>query len=134
MRVELGQTCYALGDVDAAMRLVEETLLLGGSPAKSDAPDAASPAEAEPVGEQARRDPRDRWRFVKAELLLGRVFLERGLIDRGRAYFDDALVRAKRIGARDVVLVARLCLAQAALAAGRPSEAAELGARGDGVG
>src|SRR5712691_6816381 len=41
VRMKLGLVCYALGDVDATMRIVEETLLLGGSPAKSAAPEAA---------------------------------------------------------------------------------------------
>jgi adenylate cyclase len=121
VRMELGRTCYALGDADAAMRILEQTLVLGGAP-----PEAARLDEAEPVGEQANRDPRNRWSFVTAEVLLGRVLLERGLIDRGRGYLDDALLRAQRIGAREVVLVARLCLAHAALSAGRPAEAAEL--------
>jgi adenylate cyclase len=126
VRMKLGQTCYALGDVDAAMRIVDETLLLGGSPAKSEAPDGAGFAEAEPLSEHARRDPRNRWSFVSAEVLLGRVLLERGLIERGRGHLDDALVRAQQIGAREVAQVARLCLGHAALAAGRPVEAVEL--------
>jgi hypothetical protein len=50
---------------------------------------------------------------------------ERGLIDRGREYLDDAQMRAQRLGAREVVLVARFFLAHAALAAGRPAEADE---------
>jgi tetratricopeptide (TPR) repeat protein len=126
VRMELSLVCYALGDVDAAMRIVEETLLLGGSPAKSDAPEAASLAQAEPVDEAAPRDPRDRWSYVSAAAVLGRVVLERGLIERGRRYLSDALVRAQRIGARELVLVARLWLGHAAHAAGRPAEAAEL--------
>jgi adenylate cyclase len=127
VRMELGRTCYALGDVDAAMRIVEQTLLLGGSAAKDEAPDPAYLSAADPAGDDlARRDPRDRWSFVSAEMLLGRMLLERGLIGRGRGYLDDALVRAQRIGAREEVLVARLCLGQAALSAGRPVEAAEL--------
>ncbi len=124
--MELGLVCYALGDVDAAMHIVEETLLLGGSPANSDAPGVASLAEAEPVDEAARRDPRDRWSYVSAAAVLGRVLLERGLIERGRGYLSDALVRAQRIGARELVLVARLWLGYAAHSAGRPAEAAEL--------
>jgi hypothetical protein len=123
--MQFGQVSYALGDVDAAMRTVEQTLLLGGSPVATEAPDAAHLSEAEPVGELERRDPRDRWNYVSAEVLLGRILLERGLIGRGRGYLDDALVRAQRIGAREVVLVARLWLGHGALAAGRPVEAAE---------
>jgi hypothetical protein len=125
VRMALGHTCYVLGDVDAAMRIVEETLLRGGSPAKSEAPDAASLPEAERVDDLVRRDPRDRWSFVRAEVLLGRMLVERGLIERGRGHLDDALVRAQRIGAREVVLLARLWLGHAALSAGRPAEAAE---------
>ena len=30
VRMELGHTCYALGDVDAAVRIAEETLMRGG--------------------------------------------------------------------------------------------------------
>ncbi|HLZ31405.1 MAG TPA: adenylate/guanylate cyclase domain-containing protein [Chloroflexota bacterium] len=126
VQIGLSQTCYALGDVDAAMRILEHTLVLGGTPAKNEAPDGARLAETDGAGVLARRDPRDRWSFVSAEVLLGRVWLERGVIDRAREYFDDVLVRGQRIGAREVVLVARLCLAHAALAAGRPAEAAEL--------
>jgi class 3 adenylate cyclase/tetratricopeptide (TPR) repeat protein len=126
VRMELGLVCYALGDVDAAVRIVEETLLLGGSPAKSDAPDAANLAEGEPVDDGARRDPQDRWSYVSAAVMLGRVLLERGLIERGRGYLSDALVHAQRIGARELVLVARMWLGYAAHSAGRPVEAAEL--------
>jgi adenylate cyclase len=125
VRMELGRTRYALGDVDAAMRIVDETLLLGGSPAKNEAPEVANLPDAEPVDDLARSDPRDRWSFASAEVLLGRMSLERGLIGRGRGYLDKALVRAQHIGAREVVLLARLCLGHAALSAGRPAEAAE---------
>jgi tetratricopeptide (TPR) repeat protein len=125
VRIALGHTCYLLGDVESAMRIVEETLVLGGPPAKGEAPDAASLPEAEPVDELVRGDPRDRWSFISAEVLLGRILVDRGLIERGRGHLDDALVHAQRIGAREVVLVARLCVGHAALAAGRPAEAAE---------
>jgi hypothetical protein len=77
------------------------------------------------VGDLARRDPRDTWSYASTEVLLGRILLDRGLIGRGRGFLDDALVRAQRIGAREVVLVARLSLGHAALSAGRPAEAAE---------
>jgi len=126
IRTELSRTYYALGEVDAAERILEETQLVGGAHAKSEALDATTVAEADAARELAGDDPRDRWSFVSAEVLLGRVALERGLIDRGHRYFDDALARGQRIGAREVVLVARLCLAQAALSGGRPAEAGEL--------
>lgn len=127
VRVALSHTCYAQGDVDAAMRIVEETLLLGGlTPAKSEAADPARLNEPQAAGDLARRDARDTWSFISAEVLLGRVMLERGLIDRARGYLDDAVVRAQRIGARELVLVARLHLGHAALSAGRPAEGAEL--------
>ncbi len=131
VRIGLAYTCYALGDVDAAMRIVEESLALGGSSTKVDTPDTATFVEAEPMADHARqaqraRDPRDRWSFVSAEVLLGRVLLERGLVDRARGYLDDAVVRAQRIGAREVVPTARFYRASGGLAAGRPAEAAEL--------
>jgi len=131
VRIALAHTCYALGDVDAAMRIVEETLLLGGSSAQSDTPDTATFAPAEPMADHLRRaadgrDSRDRWSFVSAEVLLGRVLLERGLIDRARGYLDDAVVRTQRIGAREVGPIARLYRASVALAAGRPAEAADM--------
>jgi tetratricopeptide (TPR) repeat protein len=131
VRIELANTCYALGDVDAAMRIVDEILALGGSSATSDTPDMATLGEADPLADHlpraaGGRDARDRWSFVNAEVLLGRVLLERGLIDRARGHLDDAVVRAQRIGAREVVPTARLYRASGALAAGRPAEAAEL--------
>jgi hypothetical protein len=78
------------------------------------------------AGEQTLADPSDRWSFVSAEVLLGGVLLERGLVERGGSYLHDALERAQRIGARELVLVARVGLAHAALAAGRPTQAADL--------
>jgi adenylate cyclase len=131
VRIGLAHTCYALGDVEAAIRIVDEILLLGGSSVKNEAPDTAPAARAEPMADQLRRaagsqDTRDRWSYVGAEVLLGRVLLERGLIDRARGYLDDAMVRTQRIGARDVGPVARLYRASCAIAAGRPAEAAEM--------
>jgi tetratricopeptide (TPR) repeat protein len=96
LRVELGQTCFALGDVDAALRIAEEM------------------------------PQRDTWIYVTSEVLLGRISLERGHIEQARRYLDDALVRAQRIGAREDVLAARMYAAHAALAAARPAEAAEV--------
>jgi class 3 adenylate cyclase/tetratricopeptide (TPR) repeat protein len=125
LRLQLCSTCYALGDVEAVMRIMQEKLLVGDSPAKNDAPVAvAATVETEPVGEHDRGDPRDS--FVSAEVLLGRLLLERGLIDRGRGSLDDAVVRAQRTGAREVVLAARVHLGYAELSAGRPAEAVEL--------
>ena len=37
LRLQLCSTCYALGDVEAVMRIMEEKLLVGESPAKNDA-------------------------------------------------------------------------------------------------
>jgi adenylate cyclase len=98
LRIMLARASYALGDVDAAMRSLDETL----------------------------REPRDSWSYAVAEVLSGRVLMERGVIERGRSLVDDALARAQRIGAREVALQARLGTARAALSAARPAEAIEL--------
>ena len=95
------------------MRIVEEILALGGSAAKSETPGTLTLAETEPVADDLRpaagaRDARDRWSFVGAEVLLGRVLLERGLIERARGHLDDAEARAQRIGAREMAPVARI--------------------------
>jgi tetratricopeptide (TPR) repeat protein len=97
LRIELGLTCFSLGDMVAALKAVEEVLRL--------------------------REPL--WVFANAEILLGRVLIERGNLERGRAHFTEALAIAQRIGAREVALTARVRLADATLAAGRPAEAAE---------
>ena len=98
VRAMLVRTAYALGDVEDVMRSLDETL----------------------------RDARDTWSVAMAEALSGRVLLERGLIERGRSRFDDALARAQRIGAREVALIARVGISQAALSAGRPAEATDI--------
>ncbi len=127
VRVLLCQACYSLGDVDAATRIVEDILALGGTSTSNEAPDTlGTVAETEPSGDQARLDPRDRYSLIGAELLFGRVLLNRAEVERGRACFDDALLRAQRIGARELVLVARLYLGYAVLAAGHAAEAEKL--------
>jgi class 3 adenylate cyclase/tetratricopeptide (TPR) repeat protein len=103
VRLQLCRTYYALGEVDEAMRAVEETLAFGDSPAT-----------------------KDRHVLLSAEVLMGRMLIDRGEIDDGRGHLDDALARAQRIGAREVVLAARLNLGHALLAAGRDAEAATL--------
>jgi hypothetical protein len=112
-RIQLALTRYLLGDVETATRSLEQTLVVGG-------------AEAEQA--HPRRGPKahDRWIFVSAEVLLGRILVERGLVERGRTYLDDALERAHRIGTRELGLEARLELAKADLAASRQTNVVEL--------
>ncbi len=127
VRTLLGETYFALGDLNATMRIVEDALAVGGAPAASDPPETFGMlGDTEPAGGQSAHDARDRHSWVSAELLLGRVLLEQAEVNRARGYFDDALVRAQRTGGRELVLTARLCLARAELAAGRATGAEKL--------
>ncbi|HET6318740.1 MAG TPA: adenylate/guanylate cyclase domain-containing protein, partial [Chloroflexota bacterium] len=122
LRMELALTCYTLGDTTAAVSAVESCLRSSASTSDEELP-LPVVDETGNIDEQRRWDPRDSWIFASAELLLGRMLLERGNLERATKYFDDALVRGERIGARAVTLVARMRQAHAALALGRGPEA-----------
>jgi hypothetical protein len=53
------------------------------------------------------------------------VLIDRGLVERGLTHLRDAVARAERIGAREVVLQARTRYAHAILSSGRAEESAE---------
>jgi class 3 adenylate cyclase/tetratricopeptide (TPR) repeat protein len=122
LRMELGLTCYTLGDTSAAVAALESCLRSDGPRNDEELPPPIVD-DAGDIDERRRWDPRDSWIFASAELLLGRMLIERGNVERATKYVDDALVRGERIGARAVTLVARMRQAHAALIVGRGPEA-----------
>jgi adenylate cyclase len=125
LRIELGLTCHSLGDTVAAVQAVEQVLRLRAPFGPSEAPELSALDDTLAMRHGASGDPRDSWVFANAEILLGRVLVERANFERGREHLADALVRAQRIGAREVALAARMHLADAALADGHAAEAAD---------